>query len=95
MLAAGLDGVHRKLPAPDPVEENLYHLDEAKLQSRKIRQLPGTLSEALDELAADEVIREALGDHVFERFVEAKREEWDAYRMQVTGWETARYLEAF
>jgi glutamine synthetase len=95
MLAAGLDGVQRKLPAPDPVEENLYHLDEAKLQSRKIRQLPGTLSEALDELAADEVIREALGDHVFERFVEAKREEWDAYRMQVTGWETARYLEAF
>ncbi len=41
------------------------------------------------------MIREALGDHVFERFVEAKREEWDAYRMQVTGWETARYLEAF
>jgi glutamine synthetase len=95
MLAAGLDGVRRKLPAPDPVEENLYHLDEAKLQSRKIRQLPGTLSEALDELAGDEVIREALGDHVFERFVEAKREEWDAYRMQVTSWETARYLEAF
>jgi glutamine synthetase len=95
MLAAGLDGIERKLPIPDPVEENLYHLDEAKLESRKIRQLPGTLSEALDELAADEVIREALGDHVFERFVEAKREEWDAYRMQVTGWETARYLEAF
>jgi glutamine synthetase len=95
MLAAGLDGIERKLPIPDPVEENLYHLDEAKLQSRKIRQLPGTLAEALDELSGDEVIREALGDHVFERFVEAKREEWDAYRMQVTGWETARYLEAF
>ena len=95
MLAAGLDGVARKLPVPDPVEENLYHLDEAKLESRKIRQLPGTLAEALDELAADEVIREALGDHVFERFVEAKREEWNEYRMQVTGWETTRYLEAF
>jgi glutamine synthetase len=95
MLAAGLDGLDRKLPLPDPVEENLYHLDEAKLQSRKIRQLPGSLAEALDELAADEVIRDALGDHVFERFVEAKREEWDEYRMQVSGWETARYLEAF
>jgi len=95
MLAAGLDGLARKLPVPEPVEENLYHLDEAKLESRKIRQLPGTLSEALAELEADEVIREALGDHVFERFVEAKREEWDEYRMQVTGWETARYLEAF
>ena len=74
---------------------DLYHLDEAKLQSRKIRQLPGSLAEALDELAADEVIRDALGDHVFERFVEAKHEEWDEYRMQVSGWETARYLEAF
>ena len=95
MLAAGLDGVERKLPLADPVEENLYHLDEAKLQSRKIRQLPGSLAEALDELAADEVIRDALGDHVFERFVEAKHEEWDEYRMQVSGWETARYLEAF
>jgi glutamine synthetase len=95
MLAAGLDGIDRKLPVPDPVEENLYHLDEAKLQSRKIRQLPGTLAEALDELAADEVIRDALGDHVFERFVEAKRDEWNEYRMQVSGWETARYLEAF
>ena len=67
-----------------------YGRDEAKLQSRKIRQLPGSLAEALDELAADEVIRDALGDHVFERFVEAKREEWDEYRMQVSGWETAR-----
>ncbi len=95
MLAAGLDGVARKLSPPDPVEENLYHLDRSKLASRKIRQLPGSLSDAIDELERDEVIREALGDHVFERFVEAKRDEWDAYRIQVSGWETARYLEAF
>jgi glutamine synthetase len=95
MLAAGLDGVERKLEPPDPVEENLYHFDAAKLESRKIRQLPGTLREALDELAADEVIRDALGDHVFERFIEAKTEEWDEYRTQVSGWEVERYLEAF
>jgi glutamine synthetase len=95
MLAAGLDGVDRKLSAPDPVEENLYHFDAAKLASRKIRQLPGTLREALDELQADSVIAEALGEHVFERFVEAKTEEWDEYRMQVTAWEVERYLEAF
>ena len=63
--------------------------------SRKIRQLPGTLREALDELARDEVIRDALGDHVFERFLEAKTEEWDEYRMQVSAWEVDRYLEAF
>ena len=95
MLAAGMDGMDRKLTPPDPVEENLYHLDPAKLESRKIRQLPGTLREALDELSRDEVIHDALGDHVLERFVEAKTEEWDEYRTQVSGWEVDRYLEAF
>jgi glutamine synthetase len=95
MLAAGLDGIERKLTPPAPVEENLYHFDAAKLASRKIRQLPGTLREALDELQADAVIGEALGEHVYERFVEAKTEEWDEYRMQVTSWEVERYLEAF
>ena len=95
MLAAGLDGVDRKMSPPEPVEENLYHFDAAKLESRKIKQLPGTLREALDELRNDEVIAEALGEHVFERFVEAKSEEWDEYRMQVSAWELDRYLEAF
>ncbi len=95
MLAAGLDGIDRKLTPPDPIEENLYHFDAAKLESRKIKQLPGTLREALEELKKDEVIRDALGDHVFERFVEAKTEEWDEYRTQVSKWEVDRYLEAF
>jgi glutamine synthetase len=95
MLAAGLDGVDRKMSPPEPVEENLYHFDAAKLESRKIKQLPGTLREALDELRNDEVIADALGEHVFERFVEAKSEEWDEYRMQVSAWELDRYLEAF
>ncbi|MEO8245887.1 MAG: glutamine synthetase, partial [Chloroflexota bacterium] len=84
-----------KLSPPDPVEENLYHFDAAKLESRNIKQLPGTLREALDELRNDEVVAEALGEHVFERFVEAKTEEWDEYRMQVSAWELDRYLEAF
>ena len=95
MLAAGLDGVERKLSPPEPVEENLYHFDTAKLSSRGIRQLPGTLREAVDELSADAVIGDALGEHILERFVEAKNEEWDEYRMQVSAWEVDRYLEAF
>jgi glutamine synthetase len=95
MLAAGLDGIERQLTPPDPVEENLYHFDAAKLESRHIRQLPGTLREALDELCADNVIASALGEHLFERFIEAKSEEWDAYRTQVTAWEVDRYLEAY
>jgi glutamine synthetase len=95
MLAAGLDGVERKLSPPEPVEENLYHFDSAKLSSRGIRQLPGTLREAVDELSADAVIGDALGEHILERFIEAKNEEWDEYRMQVSAWEVDRYLEAF
>ncbi|MDQ3880780.1 MAG: glutamine synthetase family protein [Chloroflexota bacterium] len=95
MLAAGLDGIERKLEPPAPVEENLYHLDVSKLESRGIRQLPGTLREALDELQDDTVITEALGEHIYERFVEAKNEEWDEYRMQVSQWELDRYLGSF
>jgi glutamine synthetase len=54
--------------------------------------LPGSLIEAVEELERDPVIQEALGEHVYERFVEAKREEWDEYRTQVTPWELERYL---
>ena len=56
---------------------------------------PGTLGEALDELERDDVIREALGDHVFSHYVEAKRAEWDEYRTQVSDWEVERYLDQF
>jgi glutamine synthetase len=70
-------------------------MDASTIASKGIRELPGTLGEAIDELERDEVIREALGEHVFNHFVEAKRAEWDEYRTQVSGWEVERYLEAF
>jgi glutamine synthetase len=92
MLAAGLDGIRRELPLSPPIEENLYHFNEERLLQSGIRTLPGSLIEAVEELESDEVIRRALGDHIFERFVEAKREEWNEYRMQVTPWELERYL---
>ena len=95
MLAAGLDGMARKLPVPTRSRRTSTTWTRPSWRVARSASCPGTLSEALAELEADEVIREALGEHVFERFVEAKREEWDEYRMQVTGWETARYLEAF
>jgi glutamine synthetase len=95
MVAAGLDGVEKGLTLGEPVEESLFEMDAATIAAKSIRQLPGTLGEALDELARDEVIREALGDHVYNHFVEAKRAEWDEYRMQVSDWEIARYLEQF
>jgi glutamine synthetase len=95
MLAAGLDGVEKKMELADPVEESLYAMDSGRIKERGIRELPGTLSEAIDELEKDSVICEALGDHVLSHYVEAKREEWDSYRTQVTQWEIDRYLEAF
>ena len=95
MLKCGLDGVRRRLPLPEPVEENLYAFDEGDLVKRQIAMLPGSLGEALDELRRDEVVQDALGAHVFERFLEAKGMEWDQYRMYVSPWEIDRYLEEF
>lgn len=92
MLRAGLDGIKRQLPLPPPIEENLYHFDEARRLESGISMLPGSLNEAVEELERDTVIQEALGEHVYERFVEAKRDEWDQYRIQVTPWELERYL---
>ena len=95
MLAAGLDGIDKGMELGDPVEESLYEMTPERIREMGIKELPGTLSEALDELERDDVIREALGEHIFSRFVEAKRAEWDEYRTQVTEWELDRYLEAF
>ena len=92
MLKAGLDGIKRRLPVPEPIEENLYHFDEAELARRNITMLPATLGDALDEMKKDPIVREALGDHIFERFIEAKTQEWDQYRMYVSPWELDRYL---
>jgi glutamine synthetase len=95
MIAAGLDGVERGLKLGDPVEESLFEMDAATIAAKGIRELPGTLGEAIDELEADSVITEALGDHVLSHFVEAKRAEWNEYSSQVTDWEVERYLEEF
>jgi glutamine synthetase len=95
MVAAGLDGVEKGMTLAAPVEESLFEMDAATIASKAIRELPGTLGEALDELEQDEVIREALGDHVYNHFVAAKRAEWDEYRTQVSDWEVGRYLEQF
>jgi glutamine synthetase len=95
MIAAGLDGVERGLVLSEPVEESLFEMDQARITEKGIRELPGTLGEAIDELESDPVIGEALGEHVHTHYVSAKRAEWDEYRTQVTGWELDRYLEAY
>jgi glutamine synthetase len=95
MLRAGLDGVRRNLTVPSPVEENLYEFDAAMLARHNVQMLPGSLREALDELERDELVRDTLGPHVYERFMEAKRQEWEDYRLRVSSWEIDRYLEIF
>jgi glutamine synthetase len=95
MLKAGLDGIRQGMTPPEALEENLYDLDESRRQARRVEMLPGSLKEALDCLAGDTVIQDALGPHIYERFIRAKMQEWDQYRMQVTPWEVERYLPIY
>ncbi|MGI9862307.1 type I glutamate--ammonia ligase [Moorella naiadis] len=95
MLKAGLDGIKNKLQPPAPTERNIYEMTAAERRDLGIGSLPGDLKEALAELAKDEVIREALGEHIYARFVEAKQKEWDEYRLQVHPWEVQQYLTMF
>ncbi len=95
MLRAGLDGIERDLEAPDPVRENIYEFDEQKRRDYGIETLPPNLGRALDALEQDEVILDALGDHVAEKFLEAKRTEWNDYKPVVTEWELENYLATF
>jgi glutamine synthetase len=92
MLAAGLDGIENKLIPPLPAEEDLYHMDSVRAG---LETLPGDLGDAIDALKADEVIQDALGQHVYERFIEAKTLEWNDYQRHVTQWELDRYLKTY
>ena len=95
MIAAGLDGVEKGLELGRAGRgDRSSRWTRRRSRPRAIKELPGTLGEALDELEKDDVIREALGDHVFSHFVEAKRAEWDEYRTQVSDWEVERYLDS-
>jgi glutamine synthetase len=94
MLAAGMDGVEKKMPPPPNVNnQDVYHFTPEELQARNIATLPGTLEEALQELGSDRVIRDVLGENLFSAYVRAKTDEWDQYRMRVSQWELDQYLE--
>ena len=92
LLHAGLEGIERGYELPDPMETNLYHLTAEQRRERGIVSLPETLGEAIDELAQSELGRKALGPHIFDRYIELKRKEWDEYRVQLSEWELERYL---
>jgi len=92
MLAAGLEGIEKGYQAPDPVEENVYVMGEEERTRRGIGTLPASLYEAILETEKSEVVKKALGDHVFTNFLANKKLEWDEYRTQVTEFELKRYL---
>jgi glutamine synthetase len=92
MLAAGLEGVEKKYQAPAPVESNVYEMCEKERHERGIETLPGSLDEAIRLFEKSDLMRETLGDHVFNAFIENKRIEWNKYRIHVTDWERERYL---
>lgn len=92
MLAAGLEGIEKEYQVPDPVEENVYEMSEEERQRRGIETLPASLGEAIQLTEKSEVVRRALGDHVFENFIRNKKIEWDQYRTQVTEYELKKYL---
>jgi glutamine synthetase len=92
MLAAGLDGIEKGLEPPPPVEENVYEMTEQQRQERGINTLPASLLEAILLAEKSQLVREALGDHVFEAFIQNKKIEWNNYRAQVTEYELKKYL---
>jgi glutamine synthetase len=95
MLKAGLDGIKRDLVPSEPVEENLFNFDDKELTEKGMDTLPESLGRALDELAVDPLMKEALGEHTFSRYMDAKKKEWDSYRISVSQWELDNYLERY
>jgi glutamine synthetase len=92
LLHAGLEGIEKGYELPEPMEKNLYHLSPDDRRRLGIEQLPETLGEAIEITAESELVLRALGEHIFNRYVEIKRREWEDYRVQVTPWELDRYL---
>ena len=95
VLAAGLDGLKNKIEPAQPVDRNIYSMTEDERKAAGIVDLPSTLHNALKAMREDEVIKDALGNHLYSNFMEGKRLEWDAYRLEVSQWERDQYLEMY
>ncbi len=92
MLAAGLEGIEKGYRLPPPVEPNIYRMAEAERVTRKLTPIPENLFEAIKETSKSKLVKQALGEHVFTRFVENKMREWEEYRKQITKYEIETYL---
>jgi len=91
-LAAGLEGIKRQMTPPESFDRNIYAISDTEMQERGIRRLPETLDEAIKEMKQGSLVHHVLGDHLFQRYIEVKKEEWNQYLSQVTAWEVEQYL---
>ncbi len=92
MLGAGLEGIENKYELPDPIEEDIYEMNPTERNAHGITDLPGSLYAALLETEKSGLVRKVLGDHVFDKFIENKKIEWDQYRTHVSQFELGKYL---
>lgn len=95
ILKAGIDGIKKQINPGEPVTQNIYTMSQEEKKSLGIENLPSTLNQALDELEKDEVVKSGLTDHILTNYFEAKRKEWETYRIQVHQWELDRYLTIY
>jgi glutamine synthetase len=95
MLVSGLDGVKNNLEAPDSVDQDIFAMTPAEKEAAGIDSLPASLQEAIEALKENPIAREALGDHILEKYIEGKEKEWDSYRTAVTDWELDNYLSNY
>jgi glutamine synthetase len=92
MLGAGMEGIEKKYELPDPIEEDIFEMNPAERKAHGITDLPGNLYAAILEAEKSELVRKVLGDHIFDKFIENKKIEWDKYRTHVSQFELDRYL---
>jgi len=95
MVMAGLDGIKNKIEPPSPAEVNIYKLSPEERMDMGIDALPGSLYEALEALKQSTIAKDALGEHIYREFIRTKEREWDEFRINVTPWETDRYLSRY
>jgi glutamine synthetase len=92
MLRAGLEGIKNKYPLPEPIEEDVYEMTTERRRKLNIGALPGSLYEAIEQVESSKLIRDTLGEHVFEKLIENKKIEWDRFRTHVSQYEVETYL---
>jgi len=92
MLAAGLEGIVKKYPLRDPTERNVYEMTQEERKRNKIDSLPGNLYEAIQVTEESQLVKQALGEDLFHKFIDNKKIEWDRYRAQVTDYELNEYF---